>query len=827
MTRSNANKLQKWNIGVISTILDLKNERDSIKEFLESNGFNAIMSGDPKYEVFDNVDNVKNCLMNVAKMDVVILLIYKRNGCKPPHEGEEKTITQMEYEEALRLNKPVIKIVWGAANSVYCTSKEYCIRNNKKYDGKKFHSLVRESLGSECSRDEQNEFMGLMSFLNSICSDKNHEWMLFSDFTAEDLHNRIINALGWPNLTLNKLMVMQEKKVSEMDTGCGYRVSDIAQVFVEPSVKPDVKNDVMYYIYSNSIDHKNTQVIGGPGSGKTSVLLLSYLKHVKSMNGDSPLYPILVKLPQHDFNKIRTKTDLINELCAIYLKKRPHPTLDCENSEFAIYVDSVDEAPVFNDQGELVKTMRKLGDLSDSLALSCRKDQKNMLLGTSVGGITLEIDPLDEVRANTMADKYCNLMKKDEGSREKIRQVIKEQGINNPLLISLVVSLIEADFVISGDKGPLDKGKLYQKLSKRTIQRNLSNSANQSDSQMSETVCVNILRFASWKVHKGILLGSNIRSTNLLMSIREKFGLDCKDGAIKELMKHFITFDNVDATTVHYHLIEYCVAEWIIEQILNENGDEDFLDVMIGSEVQRFMGYILANYSDIQVENVYSWYVKTYTRYKEENNAHGQTNILYYIPRLTELRRTEINRKIKSFLTTELSYFEGNKDYLKMIPILIWLIQTGDFRSEEKYHKLLNQNKFARINRGCYMLYLGDYPPTSKLPDCIKKNDKGEWNRTFFSLRDHFNSDESRHKYLRRTDLQIIRGFIESKHVINKDIAMEIRKIGNGLEDGIRSKDFLDAMRTKERDMDEFIKDITEEYKRLLSSIPEGYKDST
>ena len=89
---------------VSSTFIDLEGHRAALKTALEKACYDVECM--EKYTAFDQRP-LDRCLADVAATDVYVLLIAHRYGYRPPENNpQRRSITQLEYEQASRHNKP-------------------------------------------------------------------------------------------------------------------------------------------------------------------------------------------------------------------------------------------------------------------------------------------------------------------------------------------------------------------------------------------------------------------------------------------------------------------------------------------------------------------------------------------------------------------------------------------------------------------------------------------------------------------------------------------------------------------------------------------------
>lgn len=94
---------------VSSTFYDLRYVREGIKRFIEQLGFIPVLSEDGAVFYDPSTDTASACLAEVGNADMLVLIIGGRYGSTMP--SAEKSVTNAEYQQALRLGIPVFALV--------------------------------------------------------------------------------------------------------------------------------------------------------------------------------------------------------------------------------------------------------------------------------------------------------------------------------------------------------------------------------------------------------------------------------------------------------------------------------------------------------------------------------------------------------------------------------------------------------------------------------------------------------------------------------------------------------------------------------------------
>ncbi|MFZ1643054.1 MAG: DUF4062 domain-containing protein [Candidatus Contendobacter sp.] len=107
--------MTKKRVYVSSTYMDLVEHRKAVKAALERAQFDVECM--EKYPAFDERPQDK-CLEDVAQCDYYVLILALRYGFQPPRDNPEKlSITQLEYEEAVRKDKPCLAFLLSEKHS--------------------------------------------------------------------------------------------------------------------------------------------------------------------------------------------------------------------------------------------------------------------------------------------------------------------------------------------------------------------------------------------------------------------------------------------------------------------------------------------------------------------------------------------------------------------------------------------------------------------------------------------------------------------------------------------------------------------------------------
>lgn len=102
---------------VSSTFYDLRYVRESIKRFIEQLGYVPILSEEGTVFYDPSTTAAESCLQEVSNADMLVLLIGGRYGMAMP--GAEQSVTNAEYQQAVRDKVPVFALVEQGTYSDY------------------------------------------------------------------------------------------------------------------------------------------------------------------------------------------------------------------------------------------------------------------------------------------------------------------------------------------------------------------------------------------------------------------------------------------------------------------------------------------------------------------------------------------------------------------------------------------------------------------------------------------------------------------------------------------------------------------------------------
>jgi hypothetical protein len=200
---------------ISSTFYDLKYIRENIKYFIKTLGYDPILSeeGDIFYNPIKHTQD--SCLSEVPTCQIFVLIIGGRFG--GAFKGGEKSITNAEYEEALKHKIPIFTLV---ENSVYSEHNVYNenLRNNKKIKPSDISYPSVDSIKvfefiDEVRKSSVNNAIVPFKDFTDIESYLKKQWagMLFNFLTENINEKKITDTLGEIKKMNDKIEYLSER----------------------------------------------------------------------------------------------------------------------------------------------------------------------------------------------------------------------------------------------------------------------------------------------------------------------------------------------------------------------------------------------------------------------------------------------------------------------------------------------------------------------------------------------------------------------------------------------------------------------------------------
>lgn len=217
----------------------------------------------------------------------------------------------------------------------------------------------------------------------------------------------------------------------------------------------------------------------------------------------------------------------------------------------------------------------------------------------------------------------------------------------------------------------------------------------------------------------------------------------------------------------HMLIVYYYVAEEMTRSIMNEEF-EIFSKYAIPSEVNRMIRDFLTD-PNVPISKKAEIFRSALMYLYGLTDRVAKLRMYYFVPSFAFASRSFV-KPVVEFLTDALS---REKDVIHRVPIVIWLAQFGDVNGEKIfYESLCHDPQFNVCARGCHLVYQTDRSD-KRIENFFDNDGKTEWSATAKSFMEHFNSNDPRHLYTRRTDLKLMIDFIKNG---NKTVYPDFRE---------------------------------------------------
>ena len=219
--------MAKTRVFISSTYYDLKHVRSSLENFVDSLGFEAILSEKGDIAFTPEVPPSESCYREVGNADIFVLLVGGRYGSE--RSGSEKlpkdfftrydSITKEEYKNAVKQNIPIYILVEKSVNAEYQTFLQNLDNTKMRYahvDSVNVFYLIQEIFSQPCNNpvhyfDSYSEIEGWLrdqwsGLFKELLKRRSNQQQLASLSTQ-------VAELGELNKTLKRYL---EKVVSEV-----------------------------------------------------------------------------------------------------------------------------------------------------------------------------------------------------------------------------------------------------------------------------------------------------------------------------------------------------------------------------------------------------------------------------------------------------------------------------------------------------------------------------------------------------------------------------------------------------------------------------------
>lgn len=752
--------ISKWRIAVLSTDYDLHNHRSTVIDFLTAKGVSPSAFETPDFPVTPGVHSHDACLAALERVDAAILIIDKRAGGVYFGTDEHTSITETEFINFAKLQKPYFVFVSKGA-----WNERHTYRTQLKKSGKSesdFDIEYKEKLSYVTSVDVIHFIDHIQDAYTTYGSSN---WIYQFDEIA-DLEKAIEGKLtGLSQYYCYSIAKKQSQSIKNRKTSTSMMLS-LGDVFshgyyVEPSITVESgelpPNATLDEQVVSAIKNENsTLILGEAGYGKTTVLAKCFLKHFDACAKTAYNIPFYINLKSMGCAYHFDFSQYIVECTAEYLKKEPYPFMNIESIRPYFYLDSFDELSEKITEEDL----NRIGLSSifgRPFLLTCR-NQYAMRYVRSVdfaGRISnfVRVNKWSRDKAQGYISNFCSI--NDKPDLEKNINGLLTNNVelcdilDNPLLITMLLWVIEQHNLSVPDtiKNRVQLFNEYlSELAHREIERLTIRS-------IDKITLLSIWSYAAWEVYYARIKNHEIRYDALLTSVREKF---TNITGIHETWFEalFLSAQQKILGTFHEQFLEFLAANAILTACLeNRLPFPEFLKEVVRPEINRYFRTLWnernPNEKKVIVDNIKNLY--TEKLFDDNNDAIMQRiHTIYHLSRLSYDGNTAF---INSVLSRE-------PHVSVKISLYFGAIKLGMLEKEAELYQLLSTDAgYSSSNRGYHLAYYGDIVSADNLP--FADNINIEWKATLAAIMRHFHSTENSHYFLWRIDLLTMRQLID------------------------------------------------------------------
>ena len=776
--------MDKWNIGIISTDYDLKEERKTLIGLLENYKETFTLAFEKNdYPVEAGLHSHDVCLSVVDYMDIAFVIINKRYGGLYVGDSVGNAGVSITYAEFKRLKEkekiiiPIVNInTWNERHKFL---KDFRNRTNKKQKKEQF---------SRTYKFQYIEKYGVIQFLEEIHKSATDNFMIFYN-TPDELPDKVLGRLR--GLSRYFLRIIQNKQVDEIKRkktflSLNWSIGDFfnKKLYMNPRVKTSSGDKICLSsdeqqkdtITSKLYNNQKILILGEPGAGKSTLLAKSFLNMCKM--DDNNLIPVYIQFRGRNKNEFVNIRKYYEECFECYYKRRIYPFIEFSNIKFVFFMDGLDEFGE-NLNSEEIEKLSELEFFKYPVMMTCREKYAYQYFNSTILGSKFDDIYRIEKWLNKDAEEYINryigLISEEKQTKFKGILTSKEMMklFHNPLFTNLVLFTIE-EGSLNIPFDITDKVDCFRYaigvLAKREIEKH--------GFEIAESTCIKMWMDISWKLYESRKYNTIMNCQDMETYLVEKYNVRDTKRAERIITALFEinVIKNTIIGCIHEQLMEYLVSLVLMHAVLKEkNPYPEFLEYVIRPEInflflglyekqsikekQRFQEILWNKYCDIVCSDNIGDIMK-------------RIRILYY---LTRIHCNNIE-KIVSWVKK----VETNSQVL--ISMYSGCIKSRyEGMEEEFYNRLHEDSEFECMYRGYHLIYYGDaLEDTFKFPYYDKC--QFQWNCTCDALVQQFESDKKDYYNMMRIELYVMGQLIETRKNVGPLTDKKLEIIRNTIE---------------------------------------------
>ena len=769
---------KKWRIFIASTDRDLKYARDAIFEKLNDIGYDPIMFEKSGFIIDSDLHSHTTCVETVKTCDILVLVLDKKTGGAYLGKKNEVSITQKEYEKAIKSNIPVIVFV----NQNLEQERFGIVQNIKREKGKINDSQLLEEIKK--SRTNYADSPRLIHFLQVVSKKKTGNFITYFN-SLSDLLVGVENRLKSLSTTISrKLLSSQVKYIKAKSTSLGVEYNLNALLKSDYLISPNycLKENHEKTGEKDILEHIKSQnyfsfLLGKPGAGKSISISKLFCTHaekcLKNKSNEIPIYFEFKNLKNIAEFSVK---ELMQESFDLYLKKENYPSLDYNILKFYFYLDGLDELPSIL----ISEFIDKFGshNLSNGI-ITARESFFNIhirgyILEKSVGNIykinDWSIDQGAKYIQNWLLS--CKLPDLSKSFLVVANDKKYSEILSSPILSSMFAFTIKELELIPNEIN--DRTSLYgffvEQLAfheANKLNKNKQNGKNQIIDIWIQTIwLINTykakLKILSYSELKTYLLDKGFDKLLINKSLLAIININPISKEVKSILHETLT---------EYFLATYGIYAMKCGNELLDNYMETTLSGEVSSFVKEIWKKMNRDELIVCLSNLQENLKKSILQ-MDVTSQKRTSNMIYYLSRLP-LQECVVSN-LKELLCYKSDIFISNG-------VLFALTKLEDIDSEEILaNELINNPKANNLNRGLHLEYFGDILPLSHFPPSDPANTTAD--KSIISLMEHLKNPTTRNLSTIRIDVITIISLAYTRDVLDDILINDIKTILNGSE---------------------------------------------
>ena len=798
--------MRRWNIGIISTDYDLKEERRLISSLLDKYPeINVLSFERPDYPVEPFMHSHDACLNAVDLMDIAFIVINKRYGGL--YIGDSSiSITYAEIEKLYKNHVIIIPVI-----------------HQKTWDERyQFLSAFKRSESDDiCEFARNYNFHHVNNYRVLELADKIHKstrdnFYIFYD-SVFGLETKVKGRLrGLTHYLCAAIMHKQSDELRKRKTflSLNQSLGDMfdQKLYVSPDITPLAgkvsKRRMENALLKDILAGKKTLVLGEPGVGKSTLMTKLYLDCTREVRQQSDVMPVYLALKDKKKEDAFSIVEFYKESFEIYLDRPLFPFCDFSLLKFLVFMDGLDEMGENFD----LEDISRLADtelMKYVVLLSCREKYAYIYFHSTVLGSKFDqifsLKKWSPLKATSYIKKYAKSLPAQKRSTILHLVDLPEMmnTFENPLITNLILfSICEGNMNVPPSFRDQADCLRYavQIIAEREVERN--------GYSLSVEAYLDIWMNISWMIYKSRETDSNLYISDVENSIMEKYKTIDRSGALNIIMSIF-DINHVRQTItgcIHEQIMEYLSASFLLESVMSQTEPYPaFLAHVIRPEINQLLvakyNFTSTQLKDNIFETLYEYY-RTILFYDTEKGIMTRIRIVYYLTRMQNEKRNQFIDFVD----------RGEKEDIVRISLYSGCVKYGDLKLEKIFYKELTENPdFESLYMGYHLIYYND-ATDKELPFPYYDDIRLEWSKTFLALFKQFSDPHGEYFYMMRIELYVIGRFIATRRSTGIISLDDLKSMGKYIQEyeNSRETDFYHLI------LKEFqiLKGIYERYRR-------------